>query len=295
DAGNAFKKIGKKKKHKKGPDPKFAASVFDWDYYYDNAPDVVKAKLDLATHWKDSGFNEGRRGSLEFDVQYYWKRYPDVQAKCGRTDYGCTLNHWLDQGLYQGRQGSADFSTIDYLARYADLQQYFGKEDFSDAMDHWQTAGEDEGRNGRPVSSATGPVAGPTRIGGGGGGAWNDHMVCAGRPLTGFRIGAGKRVDRLQFRYADRGWAPRQGSGGSFPVEVNLPDGQYFVRVDYRAGSAIDSIAFVTNTGKTYGPYGGGGGSAGSYNVTPGEKLGCMAGRSGSSTDQLTFYSTGPH
>ena len=37
-----------------------------------------------------------------------------------------------------------------------------------------------------------------------------------------------------------------------------------------------------------------GGGSPGTYNVTPGEKLGCVAGRSGSSIDQLTFSSTGP-
>jgi len=31
-----------------------------------------------------------------------------------------------------------------------------------------------------------------------------------------------------------------------------------------------------------------------SYNVTPGEKLGCMSGRSGSTIDQLVFSSTGP-
>jgi hypothetical protein len=295
DAGNAFKRIGKKKKHKKGPDPIFAASVFDWDYYYDTAPDVVKANVDLATHWKDSGFNEGRRGSLEFDVNYYWARYTDVQAQCRKTDFKCTLAHWLDIGLYQGRQGSPDFNTIDYLNRYGDLQQYFGKEDFSDAMDHWQNNGEDEGRDGRPVSNAAGPVSGPTRVGGGGGGAWNDHIVCAGRPMTGFRVGAGKTVDRLQFRYADRGWAPRQGGKGNFPIEVNLANGEYTVSVDYRAGNGIDSLSFKSNTGKTYGPYGGGGGTAGRYTVTPGEKLGCMAGRSGKSTDQLTFYSTGAH
>ena len=69
DAGNAFKKLGKKKKHKKGPDPKFAGSVFDWDYYYDNNPDIRGG--DLQTHWRDHGFQEGRRGSLEFNANYY--------------------------------------------------------------------------------------------------------------------------------------------------------------------------------------------------------------------------------
>jgi hypothetical protein len=55
----------------------------------------------------------------------------------------------------------------------------------------------------------------------------------------------------------------------------------------------MDAVAFVTNRGKNYGQYGGGGGGAGSYSVTPGEKLGCMAGRSGSEVDQLLFSSTG--
>lgn len=58
-------------------------------------------------------------------------------------------------------------------------------------------------------------------------------------------------------------------------------------------GSRIDSRSFTTSQGRKFGPHGGGGGSPGTYNVTPGEKLGCMAGRSGGSTDQLTFSSTG--
>jgi len=75
---------------------------------------------------------------------------------------------------------------------------------------------------------------------------------------------------------------------------VTLPKGQYIVRVDYRSGSLVDQVSFTTNTGRTYGPYGGGGGSPGVYQVTPGEKLGCMRGRAGSSMDRLTFTSTGP-
>ncbi len=69
--------------------------------------------------------------------------------------------------------------------------------------------------------------------------------------------------------------------------------GEYIVRVDYRSGSMIDSVSFTTNQGRTFGPYGGGGGGSGTYTVTPGEKLGCMAGRAGSSIDQLIFSSTG--
>lgn len=293
DAGNAFKRIGKKKKHKKGPDPKFAASVFDWDYYYDNAPDVVKAGVDLATHWRDSGFNEGRQGSPEFQASYYWQRYTDVQALCRKSDRACALQHWLDLGIEQGRQGSADFSVHSYLNRHTDLQRIYGKENYVDALDHWFNSGEDENRNARPASPDDGPVSGPMRAGGGGGGAWSDIDTCDGQHVVGFRLTTGRTVDRVQFRYAGQGWAPPQGSSGGFNADVTLANGDYIVQVDVRSGDRIDALTFKTKLGKTYGPYGGGGGSLRSYSVTPGEKLGCMSGRSGKSTDQLTFTSTG--
>jgi hypothetical protein len=294
DAGNAFKGIGKKKKHKKGPDPKFAASVFDWDYYYDHAQDVVKARVDLATHWRDHGFNEGRRGSLEFDVKYYWSRYLDVQELCGKRDYPCTLQHWLDSGVEQGRQASADFSVASYLERYHTLESNVGKGNYVDALEHWLTSGFDDGRNGSPDSTFDGPVSGPQVAGGGGGGPWSDIETCDGQYVNGFRLSVGGTVDRVQFRYAERGWAPVQGGSAPFTTDVTLAKDEYIVRVDYRSGGRIDSLSFRTNRGKTYGPYGGNGGSSGRYSVTPGEKLGCMAGRSGRSTDQLTFSSTGP-
>lgn len=294
DAGNAFKRIGKKKKHKKGPDPRFAASVFDWDYYYDNAPDIVKAKVDLATHWKDSGFDEGRQGSPEFSAPYYRSRYLDVQQLCKRGDRQCALQHWLDYGIQQGRQGSAGFSVASYLNRYSDLQRVFGKDNYEDALDHWFNSGEDENRNSRPDSDANGPLAGSQRAGGDGGGAWSDIETCAGQHVIGWRLAYGRTLDRVQFRYANGGWALVQGSRDAFKADVTLPAGEYVVRVDYGSGSRIDRVSFITNRGRTFGPYGGDGGSPGTYNVTPGEKLGCMAGRSGSSTDQLTFSSTGP-
>lgn len=150
EAGNAFKRIGKKKKHKKGPNPIFAASVFDWDYYYDNAPDVVRANMDLATHWKDSGFNEGRQGSLEFSASFYLSHHSDLMQYCGQGNWQCATQHWLDNGIREGRQGSANFSIASYLNRYPDLQNAFGKTNYEDALDHWFNSGEDEGRNPQP-------------------------------------------------------------------------------------------------------------------------------------------------
>lgn len=292
DAGNAFKKIGSKKKHKKGPDPKFAATVFDWDYYYDHAQDVVKAGVDLSTHWRDSGFNEGRQGSPEFNVGYYRNRYPDVQVLCGKGDRSCVLQHWLDLGLDQGRQGSADFSVASYLNRYPDLQKAFGKDNYSDAMEHWLTS--DGSRDGRPDTAYSGPVAGPTVAGGGGGTAWSDAAAGCRHTMAVFAVQAGKTVQGLQFWYHGLGWAPAHGQLGNNYTQVFLDDGDYVDEVIYRAGRTLDSITFLTKAGKTYGPYGGTGGTEGRYYPTKGEKLGCMAGRAGSSIDQLTFSSTGP-
>lgn len=301
DAGNAFKRLGKKKKHKKkGPDPKFAASVFDWDYYYDANPDLVEKRVDLAQNWKDTGFLEGRRGSLEFHAVYYRNRYTDVQALCASTDLQCVLQHWLDQGIEEGRQGSPDFNVDAYRFRYKDVPFNLTPGEEPDAMEHWLTVGADGGRNGKPDNAFAGPISGPTRVGGGGGSEWSDG--CTGSVLTGFRIAAGRTVDRVQFRYPTQkvgmfktgGWSDARGSNAAWTGEVKLAEGEYIVQVDYRKGSKVDSLTFRSNTGKTYGPYGGGGGSPGTYKVTPGEKLSCMSGRSGSSIDQLTFTSTGP-
>lgn len=290
DAGNAIKSIGKKKKHKKGPDPKFASSVFDWDYYYDHAPDVVAKKMDLATHWGDSGFKEGRQGSPEFNAKFYVSRYLDVH--CGKGDYQCALDHWLDYGIQQGRQGSADVSIASYLNHYSDLQNAFGKDNYEDAMDHWLNDGSVNGRKANPGTSPNGPLAGSQRVGGGGGSAWTDIDTCNAQQVIGFRIVAGRLVDGVQFRYPS-GWAPAQGSRAAATADVTLASGEYIVQVDYRGGGQLDSLSFKTNKGKIHGPYGGTGGTAGSYKVTAGQNLGCMTGRAGSSIDQLTFSSTG--
>lgn len=296
DAGNAFKKIGKKKKHKKGPDPRFAASVFDWDYYYDNAPDVVKGPMDLATHWQQYGFNEGRQGSPEFNVVYYRNRYLDVQGLCGASDKLCALNHWLDYGIRQGRQGSANFSVASYLNRYPDLQNAFGKGNYEDALDHWFNNGEDEGRDPRPESTANIQMFGPVTVGGGGGSAWDDSPQCAGGYVTRFQVRSGRMVDGLAFLYSSGAWGLPHGNLGKPPytADVSLQAGEYITRVDTRSGGALDSIAFVTNLGRSFGPYGGSGGSIGYHSMTAGQKLGCMQGRAGSSIDQLTISSTGP-
>ena len=295
DAGNAFKGIGKKKKHRKGPDPKFAASVFDWDYYYDNNPDVVKAGVDLPTHWQDHGFQEGRQGAPEFSAKFYRARYLDVQQRCGAKDYACVLQHWLDEGIEEGRQGSAEVSVSSYLARYGDLRNAFGKDNYPDALDHWLNSGEDEGRDPAPSNSVAGAIYGPQLAGGDGGGAWTDANWCGGQHVTGFRLKWSDQVGATQFQYGAKGWADMQGNHDhGWRTEVTLPADEFITRVEYRSGNVIDAVTFISNKGRRYGPYGGGGGGAGTYQASPGQKLGCMAGRAGKLIDRLVFSSTGP-
>ena len=290
-AGNIFRGFGKKKRHSSGPDPKFASSVFDWDYYYDIAPDVVSNGMDLSTHWHDMGFAEGRRGSLEFYANYYYNRYIDVQRLCP-GNLQCALQHWLDYGLYQGRQGSPDFSIESYLIRYPDLMAAFPNGDFPSAFEHWFASGKDEGRSASPVSGYSGQLPGPLVVGGGRGDAlWSDFNKCAGQYVNGFRVRASGNVDSLQFSYSNMGWADVHGNPTSTD-EVMLPAGEYFVKVDFGAGDDFNMIKFTTNLGRTFGPYGRG--SNGSFTVATGEKLGCMAGRSDSHITQLIFTSTGP-
>jgi hypothetical protein len=299
DAGNAFKKLGgHKKKHRKGPDPRFASSVFDWDYYYDKRPDLVRANIDLATFWHDTSFVGGDQGAPEFSARYYLDRYPDVKQQCG-GDLQCSLQHWLDYGIQLGRQGSADFSVADFLERYPDLQAAFGPDNYEDTMDFWlnevdQSAGT---RDGRPASSFPGPVSGAVFAGGEGGNPWSDRGVACAKNefVTGFRLLTGRNVDSVQFQYSYSKWGEVHGAQGKQPnVEVLLRPGEYVVRVDYRSGGLLQAVGFVTNQGRGFGPFGGDG-TPGSYSVTSGEKLGCMWGRAGSSIDRMVFSSTGAH
>jgi len=129
-------------------------SVFDWDYYYDKYPDLVKNKVDLVAHWKNTGYKQRLRGSLEFDIPFYANRYPDaVKQMFNSTDADSMTLHWIAYGISEGRQGSADFDVTAYLARYPDLQKAFGPSNYAAAFAHWMDHGKAEGRDGRPAAS----------------------------------------------------------------------------------------------------------------------------------------------
>ena len=265
-------------------------SVFDWDYYYDKHPELVAKKVDLVAHWGQTGYPAKWRGSLEFDMAFYAK-HPDVVKMWGSNpDAKAVVLDWVTFGIERGRQGSADFDVTSYLARYPDLQRAFGANNYEAAFIHWLDHGKAEGRDGSPGAFSQTPPAGSVRVGGGGGSAWSDDVVCKGQHVTGWRVYSGKKVDLLQFKYPG-GWGEAHGANRAFREEVLLAPNEYVVRVSYRGSDEVEGIIFYTNTGRTHGNYGSSK-MNGEYKVTPGQKLGCMSGRSGDRTDQLIFRST---
>ena len=295
--GNAFLHPGKKK-HSPGPDPRMASEVFDWDYYYDAYPDLAQAAqngVDLGQHWITNGLNEGRQANPAFSPDYYLWRYLDVQQQCPNHDRVCAINHWLNYGIAQGRQGSTGFNVVNYLNNYPSVA---APGDYQTALMDYLSTGIDAGRTGAQTPGVVPtPVAGPVDAGGGGGNAWDDGPGCNGQPLTGFNVWYGGRVDGVQFGYGNDGYNGRfqaaHGYSSSAPkANVQLAPGEVVVRVDYRNDSVMTAITFYTSLGRVFGPYGGTANNLQTYNVTPGQALGCMSGRAGSSEDHLTFTST---
>jgi hypothetical protein len=124
---------------------------FDAAFYVESYPDLRAAfgsdRQAAARHWTDIGLpSEGRRGSPEFDVQFYFGKYADVRNQDRR--YAAGYAHWLNYGIAEGRQGSREFDPNFYLALYSDLRAAFGS-DYGAALDHWRTQGlPNEGRRG---------------------------------------------------------------------------------------------------------------------------------------------------
>ncbi|OGB29256.1 MAG: hypothetical protein A3F78_08495 [Burkholderiales bacterium RIFCSPLOWO2_12_FULL_61_40] len=141
--GNAFKGLGKKK-HKDGPDKRLDPTVFDWDYYYDTRG-TAWGTTDLVTHWRNGGFDEGRRGSYEFDINFY-KQHNNLNSSNSNI-----LNHWLGDGINQCLQASPDFSLRALMNRYPGRN-------CRDTMNWWiESGGMDSGLDGTPQSMSAFP------------------------------------------------------------------------------------------------------------------------------------------
>jgi hypothetical protein len=82
---------------------------------------------------------------------------------------------------------------------------------------------------------------------------------------------AGTLINGIRFRYCDdiagtnRMTPFLAGTGGSIKQEFGMFFGETLVRIDARTGALFDQIKFTTNLDRTYGPFGGGGGSPQSF------------------------------
>jgi hypothetical protein len=147
----------------------------------------------------------------------------------------------------------------------------------------------------------SGPVFKTSTFGGQGGGAWDDVETLGAQSITGMKriaVRTGTLVDRIETSYAlSNGGNSIQahgGTGGS-PVELELLPNELLVAVKGRSGALVDQVEFMTaviyGSGdppylRTYGPFGGGGG-------TPFQIWGDIAGfhgRSGSLIDSIGCY-----
>lgn len=84
------------------------SAIYDYNYYISRYPDVARAfggdeNLTLQ-HFVDYGMNEGRQGSVEFNVQFYASQYGDLQNAFGSNLKAYYL-HYLNYGLNEGRTG----------------------------------------------------------------------------------------------------------------------------------------------------------------------------------------------
>lgn len=242
-AGNAFKGLGKKHHHHSPPDPKFHASVFDWDYYYDAAPDVVRAKVDLATHWRDNGFREGRRGAREFSASYYLKRYTDVQALC-HGDLQCALQHWVDHGSDEGRNGSPVSSYAGPVSGPVEAGGGGG--------DYWTDINECHGGHVTGFRIRAGKFVDGLQFRYGS--RWgNTHGYSGGTPLADVTLAADEYIVRVDFHSGNlldsisfttnrrRTFGPYGGGGGG-PGSYIVTSGEKLGCLSGRAGNSIDHL-----------------------------------------------------
>jgi hypothetical protein len=100
------------------------------------------------------------------------------------------------------------------------------------------------------------------QYGGGGGGTFDDSGYIG--PITSITVRHGEYVDAIQVTYGTQ-QAPQQGGDGGQADTISLAQGEQVIAVVGRSGDLVDQIQFVTvspgNVLKSYGPYGGGGGS----------------------------------
>ncbi len=100
-------------------------------------------------------------------------------------------------------------------------------------------------------------------------------------------------MDSIQVTYRHSDGTPETGGyfggrgGVEATVEIDVENGEEIIGMFGRSGSALDNVGFVTNHGKVFGPYGGGGGGVFTVNNC---SLRGVFGRANQKMDSLGFY-----
>lgn len=84
--------------------------------------------------------------SLIFDYNYYYEKYPDLHASCGKNPFKL-FQHFINNGMREGRQGNEDFNVYNYAANNLDLIIRYGTADLSLYYIEYITEGYEDGRN----------------------------------------------------------------------------------------------------------------------------------------------------
>ena len=61
----------------------------------------------MRKHFLEYGINEGRQGSIVFDVNYYKNSYHDLRANLGKDNHNY-VNHFIQYGLNEERRASKE-------------------------------------------------------------------------------------------------------------------------------------------------------------------------------------------
>ena len=110
-------------------------------------------------------------------------------------------------------------------------------------------------------------------------------------------IRSGRRIDAIQVMYKlsngrEYEGSRRGGTGGKeHMINIDVDRGERIIGVFGRSGESVDMLGFVTNKGRTFGPYGRLGG--GPFTVN-GCHLRGLFGRSGASIDSIGFHCSLP-
>ncbi|MBQ9608083.1 MAG: polysaccharide deacetylase family protein [Lachnospiraceae bacterium] len=141
------------------------SSVYDYNYYIEQNPEVIKmaGANDVAVlkYFINHGMNEGQQASPDFNLLYYKNNYGDLISAFGDNSKNYYL-HFIKVGqgegriadrmikntIYMGKDYSDEYDFNYYYSNYPDLQKALGKDEYK-LLEHYVNYGIKEGRKAK--------------------------------------------------------------------------------------------------------------------------------------------------